>query len=285
MAPVTPVKFSRAFLREQCQILEGAVRAARSAPPEELVAYRPGGPANPRRDTWGWVRWYGQLCRFIAQGPPTAPGLADPEAEVLKAMRREPLTVTPVHDQHPDLPRPLAVWPKAFDALLHLEAREGWIGLLAAARAHFAEDLTPAGRDALLAVSDELSYQERLCAWAVTHPGPGLPWEAARDRAPEVPAWTAALEAWDLLRIQRAHRTVNLLRTNCLSELVKPVAPGQAERSAGWHVFFAQAAEGLRAPARELMRDRSLAEVVAEVAVLADTKARAVEDARAGRDD
>lgn len=264
--------------------MERVVAGCGAASEQELRDYRPGGAENRDRGTWGWVNWKMHLGRFNARADGAGDarrGGGDPEAAVLRSLRREPALIEPVFPAAPGMPSPLAIHPKGLDALLWFHARGVLLGELAHAHAQLDAHRTPealAGQ--IEAVLLEISYQERLLVWGTTHPGPWLPFDPHTTPAPPVPAWTLALDAFDILRVVRRHHDVNGGRLVALQELVRPPRHRDDGSPFAWSVFASTVADQLHEPVSLVMRDRTLEELFAQAALANDAKRRAYEHAR-----
>lgn len=258
--------FSRVELERRCRTLETHVRRCKYASEQELDAYRPGGPDNPdRRGLWGLIRWHAQLVRFCGREEAHEGDRAAADGEVLDALRGESLSVTLVEPRPAEAPAALEVHPKGLSALMECHQRDallGWLGLRAIA---LREALTPDDLELSGRVQEEIAHQYALLAWIVTHPGPALPYEFG-DRRPVPPAWALALSPHDYMRIAQAHSVVNAQRLGALDTLVaKDSAPGEAPIRPSWSVFVGELAVKMQTPADVLMRDHTLASLLATV--------------------
>lgn len=253
--------FTLKSLRVRCDALLAHVQARSLATPEELKEYGPGGPENPGHDTWAWVRWYGHLCRFNErQGGPTEMDEEGADFAAVDALMAKPLdvrlTAGPV----------VRVHPKSFRALLNCHARSELLGWMAERLwALRTKGATRQDVELVEPASTEMAYQYGLLAWAVTHEGPDLPFEPT-DIHPELPDWIKALEPWDFIKLAQAHAVVNAKRLVGLEALVsrKTKSDKKGERvRPSWSVFFSRLGKSFRISPRLLMKDHSLAELVA----------------------
>lgn len=280
-----PKRFRLGDLKDNCKVLESVVVGSGLATADELAEYRPGGAQNRDRGIWGWVNWKCALVRFNArtEGHATTAGAEDPDRLILKALRREPARIEPVHAHGTDVPNPLCIHPKGIDALLYFHAKDVLLGALAAAyhllmKRRSPEDL--AGQ--IEAVVAEISYQNRLLAWACMHPEPWLPFNPYATPRPALPQWTEALDAADLLRIIQHHREVNGGQMRALEQLIAPTPGADADgRPLSWSVFASSVAQELNVPVSALLRDWTLAEVLAQTALAAGAKREAFDRAKA----
>jgi hypothetical protein len=174
----------------------------------------------------------------------------------------------------------LLCYPKSFDTLLHCHARDVLLGWLAVRTDYL---LSSQGADVELAerAVAELSYQHRCLVWIVTSPGPGMPFDPDRTPRPELPAWTQELDTFELFRVIDAYSTANLLRLQALRSLLAGAEEGKGSgRRASWSIFFGSLAESTGQTPAALMRDASLAEVLARVRITAAAHHEAAETAR-----
>jgi hypothetical protein len=273
-------------LKAECSIMERSVLQGNAAAKDELVAHRPGGAANGDRTVRGWLRYFAVLHRRHAMLM-EQPLAADADQLLLSALRSEPQRVLLV-TQAPDdsgAPATLAVYPKSFEALVEIQKHDAlleWVSLRYMylhehQRAHTDADYLAFSQRAL----DEMTYQYQLLAWIVTTPGPGLPFDPLGGEIPEIPAHIRRLDVLDLLALLRAHATVNAVRLRVLRSLMAADTPGTTERQRPtWAMFFANAAVDLKTSTRALMRDHSLAEVLAMLQLHHVSSRDAIEDAK-----
>lgn len=198
---------------------------------------------------------------------------------VLDSLRgaSKPVTLTaPIDDL-----REVSVHPKSMNALIELAERDAVIGLmnagLDALRDMVTRDPTPEHVDHMARSIREVGYQERICVWIVTHPGPGLPFPE-EETNPVLPPWLAYLSPVDVLLIFAAHEDVSAGRLAALQALRRGKKKADdVER--GWGVYLANLASLLNRSAEQLARDHSLAALFAQSYVHAVEQERAMEEA------
>lgn len=273
---------SSAELRAECTTLELAVCSARFATKESLAPHRPGGAENPGTDARAWLAYYRHLHRLHARrgagGGATTPEQA--EAVVLDALRAAPLRVEFSRTHADGTPEVVFVHPKSAHCLLELNARDRLMGWLAARVDHLHASDDPAHLPLLLRAHDEQLYQLQVFCSVVCHEGPGSPFPDGAER-PEPAAWTRDLEPVDLLRIVQAHLAVNSARLAALSALVSAQAePGSTTGRHSWAVFFAAMADEQHTSVESLMRDRSVAAVLASAYTAGAHKREVAEEAK-----
>jgi hypothetical protein len=202
---------------------------------------------------------------------------------ILDALRGASKAVT-LTDPSLDL-REVSVHPKSLNALIELAERDHVIGFfnsgVEALRELAKTDPRPDRIDMLARGVRELAYQQRICVWIVTHPGPGLPFPE-EDTSPELPAWLGQLSPVDALMIFRAHEEVNAGRLAALQALPRGRKNGD-DGERGWGVYLANLASLLNRTAEQLSRDQSLAALFAQSHVHAVDQEHAMDEAKAGR--
>jgi hypothetical protein len=188
------------------------------------------------------------------------------DEEILRAMRSAPSRVrlaSPLTD--PSTGKPVEyvnVYPKSYEALSELYDRHCAVVWLTM-RHPLLLDTDAAGLELAGRALKEIVYQNKVCAWIVCHPGPGLPYDD--DGLVVVPDLWDDIDTVDMQRIQQVHLVVNALRLSALDKFVKP--PQEADRLS-WSIFGGIMAERLKRPANELFRDVSLSELVATAATM-----------------
>lgn len=268
-------------LRQRCSDLRATLLQARLATEPELDAYAPGGRENREPGIGGWIYCYASYVGMARreETPEERTRREDAEAAVLAALRDEPEPVELVQCEQGGAPRTLHVYPKSFHALCHLTARDRELLKLSVA-AHVLSDSgleenAQWGRELFA----EISYQNQVMVWAVTAEGPGLPFPDTEPR-PDPPAWTAALDPGDVIRVLRAHQLVNGKRIGLIGDLLSRGQDGGRRRGPGWATLAASAASELGVPSRTLLRDHALAGWLAQLSLAAEAKAAALEEAR-----
>lgn len=275
-------------LQETCQQYRQSLLVRGKVTRAEIEAVWPGGAENEDRTTWGWVRCYGSLRAMLGR---LDPKVVDFETEkrrrlILDAMAETPeaLELTSFVDGPPADPvgevarRVVYVFPKSDVALTEIHNRNLVLARLVddaeVLRAHAD---TPEDVALLIRATEEQTYLQRLICWIATAPGYGLPYPERTER-PELPESVRDLSTIDYYLIAEAFQRVNVLRLAALHD-----SQTSAKRP-DWPVFFATLAGELGGDmtAARLMRDRSLAALLAEAA----ERARGLEEAhqRATRD-
>jgi len=292
---VAPDDWSAAGMRARCERLAATIRARKLAPEEELADYWPGGAENTARGAAAWVVCYAQCVRMMGRAETRETTRADAaaaDAVILESLAGVPVLVSIVAptdaaavealsalhaDQWARLraAAPLAVYPKSFHALIWLSARAKRLDWLADRAAILAERAGREDLDLLARTSAEICYQHALCAWVACHPGPGLPF-GDHEATPAIPEPFSALSPYDVARILEAHLAANWHRLQALDALVTgDTSGGGAARRPSWSGFFGAMAMESGASAESLMRDRSLAAVLASNALAADAHRQA----------
>lgn len=271
--------WDEAGLEQRCTDLRGALSESGLAASAELASYWPGGAENDEEGLGAWIYCYASYVRMLGRMDEqrTEAKAAEAEQAVLAALREEPGLVELVRPLEPDGSPYLTIYPKSFEALCHLEARDRELGRLGVALDYLQQAPDSEVAERVRTVYEEIGYQTRVIVWALTTEGPGLPFppEAAR---PEPPAWTTRLDAGDILQALRTHQHVNGRRIDLIGILLG-AAPGPKRRGS-WTVLGATASSELGVSTRTLLRDRSLAAWLAQITLTADAKAQALDDVR-----
>lgn len=255
-----PRGISSRQMREACATLETVVLKRQLATGAALDAQRPGGPANPDPGPLGWLRFHGVLHRYHAAQEAEPTPAIDVEAAITRAATQRPETVRLTLLDDDGQPMVVAVYPKSNRALLLLHARD--VRYAAACRDYrwLQQDDSPDGRALLGRAAEAMSEQLQQCVWAVTTPGPWLPFDPhATQMAP--PPWTALLAPVDIIAILLAHRRVNAEQLATLSHLVRGLTPadaGAGDGLLGWGAFVLQRADDEGVSPDVIDRDRAL---------------------------
>ena len=234
---------------------------------KEAKALRPGGASNAELGAQGWLRNYVQLQRRHAALERRS-GTGEADDAVSSALRNTPGRVELLGVRQADgSPKYVYIYPKSFHALAYLAQRDALLQWLAERTITFHEASTERieALDHFTRSYSEMEYQQRICAWIVCTEGVGLPFDESEQR-PEPPEWTKQLDPMDIYRIMREHWVVNALRVQAVETLLPKVAT-QVKSDASWSVFFSSAALELKMAPASLMRDWSLAAVLATVQV------------------
>lgn len=272
-------------LRQRCADLRDTLAEAGLASANELTDYWPGGKENAEPGIGAWIYCYASYVRMAGQ--PEAADVRErrvsAEAEVLAALRGAGVAVELVTLDTDGAPLARTVYPKSFDTLCHVQARDRELLALAMGM-HALRDL---GGEAIAtwgrALYEEIAYQHRVLVWIVTTEGPGLPFPAEEPR-PEPPGWTLLLDPWDITSILKAHQTVNGRRIAVIGDLMAaPSKGGRKGKTAGWATLGAMAASELGVSSQSLLRDWSLAGWLAQLLLTAEVKRDAAESVAGGR--
>lgn len=289
-------------LRERCARLRASLLRHGTATEAEIDPYVPGGEEN--RESVGlapWIWYYAQLVRLMGRTEDGAPA-RDGSARVNDALLLAALGAQPeLVEQETDDPEALAavqaaldalaarrgrhtwaVHPKSFHTLLHLHARSERITWLTERSQVLLARGASDDLELLRRTREEIGYQHRVCAWVATTPGPGLPF-GEHDARPALPDAVADLDSVTLAQILGASLRVNWVRLQALSELVTPSGGSGARPT--WSAFFGALAVEHDERPETLMRDYSLAALLASQRLAASerTKAQREADLRARR--
>lgn len=273
---MTGARFSLRDLRGQCKYLEDAVRSERVVDDDTLAAGRPGARGNPRRDLWGWVKWYGTLRAYLDRTAQRgAPDVAA-ERMAAAALARKPLVVegAPGPDGQP---RRFAVHPKGYAAHEVIHEHDLVLAWLNGQSYRLHGSSLDQRFDLARQVAVERAYQVALLCWIATHPGAWLPYDPFAAPRPEVPAEYFTLEELEILRIQQAFVHVNVGRGAALQQLVAPPKEDGTPGHRSWAVFHASMGQQLGVPVESLMRDRTVAELIAQAYLAAGAEREAIE--------
>lgn len=266
-------------LKAQCNDLAEDLLRYEQTSVEALLALKPGGADNPKRDTSAWVRYYGQLqlLRGRAQGAvgPTARGAQGDDSLALAALAAMPVVVR-VADGHE-----YVVHPKSLSALLHCHAREIVLGRLAALVASLKDADAKDEHVALVHEAlGEIDYQTQVLAWIACHDQPGLPFPR-HERRPVVPEQWANAHALSVLEINRAFARVNWVNLRAMQSLIEPDPDAGENRSRpSWSMFMGSLAIELHEDPMHLIENRALVSVMASTQLAASSHRAAMADAK-----
>lgn len=271
-----------AVLRAECEFFARSICALTGGElPDEVAATRPGGSGNPERGPTGWLVHYRSLVAEHARRTQRATAGTPADAVGLAILAERPLTRTSLVPGEDGGPRRLTVYPKSYETLRHMAARDAQLGFLLPLQQLLLvdPDAVPSEAGALAAgILDE----HRLLAWIAMHPGVGIPWDPTAEPPAELPAHVLDLRPIEIHQVRRMHEEVNHHQLMRVRELLEPGDPDQPNLS-GWSAFFVGAAELLGEPERVLMRDRSLASVILRVQLKASERRKAEQAAEAKR--
>jgi hypothetical protein len=192
---------------------------------------------------------------------------AERQAAVMDALADTPESVTLVAVEAGADPVRLTVYPKGYVALRAIQTRNLLIASLTDDLKALETHGGPADLDVIIRAQEEMGYQERVIAWIATTPGPGLPFPE-EDWRPTLPPQFADIHPHDFYALAGAFQRVNATRLLLLD------SSSRSETRPNWSVFFAMMAETLNASTAELMRDWSLASLIAQATVAAERKAK-----------
>lgn len=262
-------------LQEKCRRLETQVRERGLATDAELTEYRP----TPRPDDdFAWLYWYAQLVRFCGRLETRDLASAEADGLVVAALRADPREVRLL-----DGTTVLSVYPKSFEALLNVHARDQLLTWLATRYAVCRQTANPAEvMDLLERLAAELAYQQHLVVWTATTAGYGVPF-AVDEARPTPPAEICALSSWDIVRIHQAFFDVNATRLQALEKLIRPSRDEVGGGRPSWSVFIGSMALKWRVDPVKLMRDHALIQLLAmvKIAALAGAGADVAEEVEA----
>lgn len=248
-------------LQEFCQQYRQSLLVRGHASVEEVRDAWPGSEENPDLTIWGWIRCYGSLRVFLGRIQPkdVEGDRATREALVVAALSDAPEVVTLIGTDAAGEPRTMTVYPKSDVALREVHNRNRCLATLVDDAEVLRNDDSLETIELLLRVSEEQSYLQRLITWIIATPGPGLPYPE-RTRAPELPPELADLTTLDYYLLVEAFQKCNVLRLAALHD------SKSSARRPDWAVFFASVAGELGTTTPQLMRDHSLASVLAAAA-------------------
>lgn len=267
-------------LKAQCQTLAEDLLQQGQSSADALLTIKPGGAANAKRDTWAWVRYYGQLqiLRGRAQGPDGSgarPAHPSDDATILEALAARPVVVQGLGATR------YTVHPKSLGALLECHAREAVLAKLTTLLATL-KDLDAHDEHASLIAEavEELGYHTRLLVWIATTDGPGLPFPRG-ERRPTLPADVADLDPVTVLELNRAFARVNWANLRALESLVSPDPEAGGERKRpSWSVFMGALAIELHEDPVTLIEHRALVSVMASMQLAASSQREAMAEAK-----
>ncbi len=260
-------------LAERCETLRASLQHRAPDLAAQLLPYWPGGDENP--ETVGlapWIVCYAQVIRLLGEDHHRR-GSAQPHTD---AILLAALSAAPAYVEQGAPLAPLAVFPKGFRALLHLHARSARIAWLMERSAALTASASAEDLPLLERVQAELAYQHAVCAWVATHEGPGLPF-SDRESRPTPPDVMANLDPQVLRAVLSAFMEVNWLRLNALDAMQRPSGSGEARPT--WSAFFGALAIEHDEKPETLMRDYSLAALLASTTLSAQQRQQAMDEA------
>lgn len=246
-----------------CERLQSHIRAREFASESEISTYRPENGKRASKDDWWAYRC--QLLRFMGRAEWHESRRDEAEELVLKALREEPERLELLSGDT------VYVQPKCFDALLWFRERDflvQWLGVRMEAIRQAIEEGTlreedcPDPVELLDAGDQELAHQLACLCYAACDFGIQIDRKAVNE-PPEI---FRNLDSIDHLRILTAFNQVNASRLTPIPMLVGPrKADRDGNRPVGWSVFFSTTARHYKVDMRELMQNRSLPSLLAEI--------------------
>jgi len=253
---------TRKGLINDCDRLRSHIESRGWASADELDGYYPEGGKSASKDKW-WL-YRGQLMRFMGRAEWHQSRRDDAEEEVLKALRDEPRSIVLADGEE------VEVHPKSFEALLWFRDKDFTVEFLAvrmeALRQAIEEgtltpEQCPQPRKLLADGEEELGYQFACLCYAACTPGPSVDRKAVEDP----PQTFRELHSLDVIRILGAFQEVNAKRLTPIPLILGPSKSDPTNKTPGWNVFFATTAKYYKVDVRDLMRDRSLVSLLAQV--------------------
>ena len=284
-------------IEEECRLLETTLRRQRLATPEELAAYRPGGPSNPARDAFGWYTYAKRLHRLHARQEsaivgPSAANAGHEHSQVDDELLERAQNEQPVRV---DLHHPVCgveyvlVHPLSGHALTHLDARDDIMNCAAMHATHLQRSSRLMDRDLRRELMEEIAYQRALCLWIVTSDqAPELPFSARTDPRPTEPELYRHLHTTDSVRIFAGHHRINGQALTILRRWVsvETASEGKVGRAGSWRTFTAvlEADSNHQVPSQRFWHNRALVSLMANRALAAREAERIHAEAKAKAD-
>lgn len=262
---------SKKQVHDRCERMEKHVRSRDLATEDELEEYRPADEQDEATKT-EWWQYLCQLHRFLGREHWMPKKSDEAEAEILKALKEEP---EPVHLLSTSRPERITeegrvlVYPKGLSALQWLDHRDTTLEWLAQRKKilqTMCEDETvlqtsiESPWQVLEEINEAIDRQLACMAFAVTREGPHFDGQDP-DNPPE--EWFH-IDAVDIMRIHRKHVEVNAERLTLLPYLTGPSGGDDDSGRASWSVFIAQAAKQQGEVAQKVMKNQSLASLLAQ---------------------
>lgn len=210
-------------MRRRCVELREVLRdSPELCTAEELAAYWPGGVENTLPAEGCWTYCFAIYTAFLMRSQARPDEAAEDAVERAKrdAFLERPITVELVTPNAAGQVQALTVYPKSYEALTQIDVwddqarwfleRADYLG-----RRWDAEAVQRRG-DAMQAAME----LQLLSAWAVTTPGPLLPFNPLTED-PALPEVMRALTDLDLINLMVAHRKVNLQRNALVAESMR----------------------------------------------------------------
>jgi hypothetical protein len=252
-----------------CQQYRQDLLVRQVATADEIAACWPGGADNNDKSTWGWVRCYGSLRVMVARLSPAERAAAEAQRkqQVLDALSDTPETV----ELSGGVTR--TVYAKSDVALGMIDGLNRKLAAIVDDASVLRLVDTAEAIDLCIRAHSEQSFLQRVMAWIITTPGPGLPFPENAIEV-ELPDEYASLTPIDYYILAEAFQRVNILRLAMLSDSRTP------GKRPDWPVYWASVSGDTGIPVPRLRRDQSLASLLATNA----ERARAHREAMAERD-
>lgn len=226
---------------------------------EEVASIWPKRSAS--KDAWWECRC--QLMRFMGRAEWFNTQSAEAEEELLKSLREEPEWLTLLDGTR------VGVYPKSFAALMWFRSHDWvlqWIHLrVEAIRAALEKGTLERGdydpTDLIERGELEVSRQLAMMAYAACMEGNSVDYDEAK-RTPEQFKNCAPIDLW---RIHEAFTRVNSKNLALVHAISERKGGGGGNGSMSWNVFYASMARHLKVDVRELMDDRALVSILAQV--------------------
>ncbi|HYW30577.1 MAG TPA: hypothetical protein VE869_03645 [Gemmatimonas sp.] len=253
----------RDVLEDRARLLELSVRRQSNVKPEDVLAQRPGGVANPDQSAMGWLTYVCWLTRMHATGPQQV-GPARPrwDARAMEDMRAahhaEPVHLTL------QAGRKVAVHPKGDQAMLRLILNQFAMRWVLERRMALQEaDPTASIIEALQKALTAESQLTNEFVWILVHPGPGLPWRNDGGWEHQVPGWIGTeVSGYDLIAVRSAHIEVNFARIAGIAERSRQFA-STGDESMPLAAFMGVMSDELHVRGQELAERWSWGEIFA----------------------
>jgi hypothetical protein len=265
-------------LRDECDTLSMSLLARQPTSQAAIDEQRPGSPANQDRGPRGWLRFFGILHRLHAESVAKSEPTATPsrnlsiEQALDRAAAQAPESVRlAMPDTATGERKIVQCYPKSLRALRCLDAWEHQLRYTCEAYKAL-KVLNTASDIALLEpAGDVIDRRYQLLVWAVTTPGPWLPFDP-REENPTLPDWLSLIGGVDVLAILIGHRRANHEPIALFSRLIAELEEREDSGLGGWGGFVAQSAYEQGVSPEVLDRDTDLRFILGQVLV----RARAV---------
>ena len=273
------MSWSKKRLVENCSRLRNHVRARGWAETEELSKAWPTDcdcvngraicKACARKPQYDWWMCHSQLMRYMGRGEWHSDLFgAEVEEEAMKALRSEPHTVTLLDGTTVD------VHPKGLEALLYLRNIDWTVAFLTQSLEMLREEASQRVAEdgdqfaelvtQMDAIESEISYQQAVALSVATTKGPHF----AKKKCEDPPRKWYEIDPLDATLVHRGFYRVNVLRWSRVPYIAgapKKDGPNSGNGRMSWSVFAAQMSKQLKIPPKQVMREKSLAELLTAV--------------------